>query len=105
MTMESYTFMDCDQAIKELEKLKKKNKNCKVLICTVDFDNDRSEERIASPEEGCKLIQKSETIIFNNDKYVRHMQLFSKKQESIENLLREGIMHDILLGNYSNTYH
>ena len=99
--MEAFTYIDCDEAIKKLEQLKKKNKNCKVLICTVDFDNDKSESKIGTPEEGCVLIRKSKTVIYNEDTFIPHIQLFSKEQ-NIENIISQGIMHDIMVGNFQN---
>ena len=79
--MESYIYLDGDKAIETLQKLKKKNKKCKVIICTTDYDNNiEGDTKISTPDEGCVLIRKSKTIIINEDTFIQHMQLFSKKQ-------------------------
>ena len=95
--MQTYGFIDVDAAIKKLQNIKKKNINAKVIICTIDFDNDSESRIVASPDDGCKLVRKSKTIIFNGDRYFPHIQLFSKKQESITNIQRIGVVHDIYL--------
>lgn len=94
---ETFECMDCDKAIKKLQRLKKENKKRKVIICTVDFDSDEESTKITTPEEGCLLVRKSKTIIMNEDTYIPHMQLFSMEQD-IKNILHEGIMHDIIFG-------
>lgn len=95
--MNAYRLMDVDEAIEKLLELKKRNKKAKVVICTVDFDNNFEYKFVASPDEGCSLVRKSETIIMNEDMYIPHMQLFSKKQSNIENIQKEGVLHDIFI--------
>ena len=96
--MESYMYLDVDKAIETLQNLKKKNKKCKVIICTTDYDNNiEGDTKIATPDEGCVLVRKSKTIIINEDTFIPHMQLFSK-QQNIENIIKEGIVHDIIFG-------
>lgn len=94
--MESYRFGDYDEAIKMLQKLKKQGKKNKQLVFTIDFDNDMESKKAITPDEGCLLVRKSKTIVINEDFYLNHMQLFSTVQTDIENLRREGIMHDII---------
>lgn len=93
----TYGYMSCDEAIEKLQKLKKEGNNCKILICTIDYENDESSQKVTTPDEGCLLVRKSKTIIMNEDTIIPHMQLFSKEQK-IENILRDGIMHDIIFG-------
>lgn len=96
--MESYIYLDGDEAIETLQNLKKKNKKCKVIICTTDYDNNiECDTKVTTPDEGCILVRKSKTIIMNEDTFIPHMQLFSKEQ-NIENIIKEGIVHDIIFG-------
>ena len=62
----------------------------------MNFDNNTSTKKIATPDDGCLLVRKSKTIIMNEDTYLPHMQLFNTEQD-IENIIKRGIMHDILL--------
>ena len=94
--METYEVMSCDDAIKLLEKMKKKNKDCKVVVTAFDFRNGTSNYGTASPDGVCVMVKKSNTVILNRDDFIPHMQLFSIKQIP-ENIVREGIMHDVLL--------
>lgn len=96
--MESYRFCNYDEAIEMLQSLKKREKNRKIVIFTIDFDKDMESSGITTPEEGCILIKRSKTIIINEDKYIPHMQLFSTFQTDIKNVVKKGIMHDILVG-------
>lgn len=96
--MELYRFGNYDEAIKMLQSLKKQGKNKKIMVFTIDFDNDTESNNVTTPEEGCALIKKSETIIINEDTYLSHMQLFSIHQTNIENIVKKGIMHDIVIG-------
>lgn len=94
---EAYGYMDYDEAIEKIQKLKKKNKNGKIFICTVNFDKDEYSQKVTTPEEGYLLVKKSKTIIMNEDTIIPHMQLFSKEQV-LENIIRRGTMHDIIFG-------
>lgn len=97
MKTEAYDYSTIDEAIERLKKLKTEGKNPKnVVILTMDFDNNTSSKKIASPDDGCLLVKKSKTIIMNEDEYIPHMQLFNTEQ-NIKNIIRRGIMHDILL--------
>lgn len=97
MKTETYDYTSIDEAIERLQKLKAEGKNPKnVLILTVDFENNTSSKKITTPDEGCVLIRKSKTIIMNEDTYLPHMQLFNTEQD-IENIIKRGIMHDIIL--------
>lgn len=83
--------------LKDYKKLKAEGKNPKnVVILTMDFDNNTSSKKIATPDDGCLLVRKSKTIIMNEDEYIPHMQLFNTEQD-IQNIIKRGIMHDILL--------
>lgn len=94
----TYEFKDVDSAIRELKKLKKGNKNRKIIICTIDFDKDEQSRKTATPDEGCILVEKSKTIIINEDTFISHMELYSTIQTDIENIIRKGVMHDIIFG-------
>lgn len=96
--MESYNFASYDEAIEKLQSMKKDGKNGKVTIFTIDFDNDTESKKVATTEEGCVLVRRSKTVIINEDTFIPHIQLFSKQQRSIENIIKEGIMHDVILG-------
>lgn len=99
MKTETYDYSTIDEAIERLQKLKAEGKNPKnVVILTMDFDNNTSSKKIATPDDGCLLVKKSKTIIMNEDEYIPHMQLFNTEQD-IKNIIRRGIMHDILLWN------
>lgn len=95
--MEAYDYTSIDEAIERLQKLKREGKNPKnVVILTMDFDNNISSKKVTTPDDGCLLVEKSKTIIMNEDTYLPHMQLFSTEQD-IENIIKRGIMHDIFL--------
>lgn len=96
--METYEFSNYDDAIKMLQRMKKKGKNKKPIVFTIDFDNDTESKKTITIDEGCVLVRKSKTIIINEDVYIPHMQLFSTTQTDISSIRREGIMHDIIFG-------
>lgn len=96
MNSESYKFSDFDAAINLLQELKKKNKNGMIIISTFDFDNDKESKKVTTPDEGCLLVRKSKTIVINEDTFIPHMQLFSAVQNDLENIIREGVMHDVV---------
>lgn len=92
-------YCDIDRAIKILQKMKKDNKygkNRRIIISTIDFDVDVETKKTATPDEGCVLVRKAETIVLNNDVYFPHMELYSILQD-INDIRRKGIMHDIVL--------
>lgn len=94
--IETYEYYDSDQAMEKMKELEKKNKKYKILIYTIDYDQNEESKKITTPSEGCRLIKKAKTIFFNQDEIIEHMQLYSTIQD-IENINREGIMHDIIL--------
>ena len=91
----SYKFMSVDNAIKELSKLKKNNKH--VAVWVIDFDKEHEDKIMVSYTEGCNLIRKAKSIVHNDDEYIPHLELFSIVQKDINNVIRSGTMHDILL--------
>lgn len=101
--MESYRFGSYDEAIEMLQRLKRKGKNSKVLVFTFDYDekNTPLKKTVATPDYGCALVRKSKTIIINEDEYIPHVQLFSEKQNDLDNIICKGIMHDIIVGHRS----
>lgn len=92
----TYKIIDIDSAIKKLQDLKKINENQKIVICTIDFENDKESRETATPDEGCVLVKKSRTIIIDEDAFISHMELYSTHQKDIKNIIREGVMHDII---------
>ena len=98
MQSETYEFSSYDEAIKILQSLKREGKDGKVIVFTINFDKNEESKKVVSPDEGCALVRRSQTIIINEDTYIPHMQLFSKKQSDIENIIRQGTMHDIIFG-------
>ena len=92
----TFKFTNVDSAIEKLQELKKENKNIRIIICTVDFDNDEEFRKTATPDEGCVLVKKSKTIIINEDTFIPHIELYSVKQNDLENIIKKGIMHDII---------
>ena len=94
--MQSYGFIDIDDAIRQLERIKKENK--KAVVFVVNFDNDTSEKKTVTYDEGCKIIRNGMTIAHNQDEYISHIEVFSVKQKDKEHILPVGIMHDILIG-------
>lgn len=96
MELETFEIMSCDDAIKLLQNLKKKNKDCKVIVTSFDFNNNKEWKKISTPDRVCVLVKNSNTIILNRDDFLPHMQLYTKNQVT-ENIVRDGIMHDVLL--------
>ena len=92
----TFKFTDVDSAIQKLQDLKRENKNGRIVICTIDFDNDKESRKTATPDEGCVLVRKSKTIIINEDTIIPHMELYSVAQNDLENIIRKGTMHDII---------
>lgn len=101
--MDSYRFGNYDEAISMLQELKRQGKKGKVVVFTMDFDDENNipQKTIASPDYGCRLVRRSKTIIINEDEFIPHMQLFSEAQNDIENIIQKGIMHDIIFGHKS----
>ena len=98
INVETYDVMNIDDAIKLLQSIKKKKgKNAKILITTINFDKNKSSHRITSPDEGCVLVRQSKTIVMNGDPYIPHMELYSEKQD-VRHIRRKGEMHDIIFG-------
>jgi len=92
-----FKIINIDDAIKRLQSLKKKNNKQMVVICTIDFDNDQEIGiKKATPDEGCTLIKKSKSIIMNEDEFLSHMELYSIEQNNIENIIKKGVVHDII---------
>lgn len=92
-------YCNIDKAIEILQKMKKENKSGKkrrIIISTIDFDEDIQTRKTATPEEGCVLVRKAETIVLNDDIFFTHMELYSIFQD-INDIRRNGIMHDIIL--------
>lgn len=96
--MESYEFTDCDKAIEMLQNMKKNDKHGKIVVFTINFNDNTESKKITTADEGCILVRKSKTIIINEDTFLPHMQLFSNTQTDIENIIKKGIMHDIIFG-------
>lgn len=96
--MGTFKFSNCDEAIEKLQELKKENRKREIVICTIDYDKDKESRKVATPDEGCVLIKRSKTIIINEDEFIPHMELYSTKQTDLENIIRRGIMHDIIYG-------
>lgn len=94
----TFKFTDVDSAIQKLQELKRENKSKAIVICTIDFDKDEESRKTATPDEGCMLVRKSKTIIINEDTFISHMELYSTKQNDLENIIKSGIMHDIIWG-------
>lgn len=93
---ETYETNSYDEAIAVLQKLKASGVECNITIYTFDFDKNLESRKVTTPEGVCVLVKKSKTIIVNGDPIVPHMQLFSVIQNP-ENIVRRGIMHDVLL--------
>ena len=52
MKTETYDYTSIDEAIDRLQKLKAEGKNPKnVLILTMDFDNNTSSKKVATPDD------------------------------------------------------
>ena len=96
--MDSYSFVDIDTAIKELENIKNSGRN--IVVCMINFDKKSSKKIIATYDESCKIIRNGVTIAHNRDEYISHLEVFSILQNDIKNIKPKGIMHDILIGSY-----
>lgn len=94
-SMLSYEFLNVDDAVSKLPKIKKGGK--KVLVCVINFDNEQEDRMAVTYDEGCKLIKNAKTIIHNDDPFIPHMELFSVIQKDINNIIKRGVMHDIIL--------
>lgn len=92
----TFEYMKADDAIRKLQELKKRNKKAKILICTIDFDKDSEQRKTATPDEGCGLVRRSKSIILNEDPFIPHMELYSVVQNDLENIIKTGVMHDII---------
>ncbi len=92
----TFKFSDYDSAIKKLQELKKENKDGEIVICTVNFDKDEESRKTTTVDEGCVIVRKSKTIIINEDTFIPHMELYSVVQNDLENIIKKGIMHDII---------
>lgn len=100
--MKSYfKIMNIDDAIKKLQDVKKNNGNGLIIIYTIDFDNNTESRKATTVEYGSRLVKKSKTIIMNEDQYIPHMELYSIKQTDIKNIIKKGVMHDIILPTYT----
>lgn len=90
-------YLEVDVAIEKLQKIKRENKKRKIIICTIDFDNNEEYRSVTTADEGCSLIAKANTIIFNDDEFIPHMALYSVSQLDLKDIRSVGIMHDILI--------
>lgn len=93
---ETYEVKSYDEAIAILQRLKSSGIECNIKIYTFDFDKNTECHKTTNPEGVLILVEKSKTIIVNDDPIVPHMQLFSVVQTP-ESIVRKGIMHDVLL--------
>lgn len=93
--MPTFEYLDVDQAIKKLENMKRKGK--KAVVCVIDFDNDTAERKLVTYDESCRLIEKANTIIHNDDEFIPHIELYSTIQNDLKNILPLGIMHDLYI--------
>lgn len=93
---ETYEVKSYDEAIAILQRLKSSGIECNIKIYTFDFDKNTECHKMTNPEGVLILVEKSKTIIVNDDPVVSHMQLFSVVQTP-ESIVRKGIMHDVLL--------
>lgn len=91
--MELYKFISYDKAIERLQNLESDDK---ILLYTIDFDNNIESQKVTTVDEGRLLIKKSRSIIINEDQYMPHIQLFSTIQRDIKNIIKKGTMHDLI---------
>lgn len=91
----TYEILSVENAIKKLNQIKGTNK--KVAVCIIDFDNDQEDTMMVTYKEGCKLIRAAKSIIHNGDEFIPHLELFSVIQNDVNNMIKKGVMHDILL--------
>ena len=94
--METFEIMSCDDAIALLQRIKKQNKDCRIVVTSFDFSNGNTQCKSETPDKVCILIENSNTVILNRDDFIPHMQLYSRHQIP-QDIIREGIMHDVLL--------
>ena len=95
--MQTYDFICVDDAIEKLRNLEKKNNRDRIIIWKIDFEKNSETKTISSADYGCRLAREAKSIIYNDDEYIPHLQLFTKMQESIRNIQRIGVMYDIFL--------
>lgn len=94
--MESFNFINEDEAIALLQDLKSTYAINSIMIHFVDFDTGETNQSRKSIEEGCNIIRKAKTITYNDDDYVPHLMAFSKKG-NWKNIPNTGKMHDLFL--------
>jgi hypothetical protein len=92
--MKSFIRSFKKEAIFIMESLEKENK--KVVICEIDFDNDRESRKAATPREGSEIIMNGKTVVIHMDEFIPHIQVYSLFQKDLENIENKGIMHDII---------
>lgn len=92
----TFQILTIDAAIEKMQELKQVDPYQKITICTIDFERGSESRNVCSPDEGCLLICQSRTVIFNNDEYIPHMELFSTYIRDVKNIIPKGIMHDII---------
>ena len=68
----------------------------KMIVLFVDYDRETDDCLSLGRDVVTKLINKANTIIFNEDTFVPQIQLWSIKQE-LEDMKRKGTMHDVLI--------
>lgn len=93
--MPTLEFLNVDQAIEKLEYMKRKGK--RTIVCVIDFDNDTEERKTVTYAESCRLIEKANTIIHNQDDFIPHLELYSITQKDIYNIIPKGIIQDLYI--------
>lgn len=68
-----------------------------IYVCIVDLANGIQRKERKSIEEGCNIITKSGTLLFNEDDYVPHLMAFNLHVDDV--FCRDGKIHDFLLSN------
>lgn len=91
--MQNLEIINIDDAIEKLIQYRKEHGN-KISVCIVDLDNGKSWTEKKSIEDGCGILQRAETVAFNEDDFFPHMMAFSVKANYKEKLPRTGKMHD-----------
>lgn len=95
MQIPTFKFVSVNDAIKQLETMKKYGK--KGIVCIIDFDNNTEARKTVNYDESCLLIKKANTIIHNQDDFIPHLELYSAVQKDIKNIIPIGTMHDIYI--------
>lgn len=96
MRTTAFGLVELEYATKIISELKTENSDKKVVVCTVDFNKNKEERHLCAIDDCVKLIKKAKAAIVEHDEFFGHLQLYSTSQNDVENIVRSGVMYDII---------